>query len=68
MRLALVPWLSRPEYLWAWQQTIGSGLCDRLHAEGRKNDRVCSYSISAEGGWFEETAEKESRSNDVDGK
>lgn len=45
-----------------------SGLCDRVHAENRKNDRVCSYSISAECGWFAETAGEGFASNDVDGK
>jgi hypothetical protein len=30
MRLALAAMALRSGYLWAWQQTIGSGLCHRL--------------------------------------
>jgi hypothetical protein len=52
--------------LWDWQQTIGSGLCNRVHAEGRRNDRVCSYPIAAERRWFEEMGEQGIRSNDAD--
>ena len=62
MRLALAAMALRSGYLWAWQQTIGSGLCHRLL--GRQEKRRISATPLVLKKW----GSKEARLNDVDGK